>query len=214
MRKLHGLVALSFGAACALISVLVVAAIQSSPDDGYEPYGISRAEATALVDAKKRRLWEEDLAIHQTAEAGTPPPRPTPYDPPDETPFPEPTGFVEDLSPSTTMSYTNAWYGEIHGQRVEVLAGYGRYDARNGTLVVRFVGGETFADSIPGSGPLRIESINTGSALISARLSGETFVFDFAAFALSSPTPAVNPGTVAPIQPPTTPVAGETSAIP
>jgi hypothetical protein len=212
-RSLLAAIVIALGAS--MVAIVVTRAMQSPPEEPYSPYGISPQDATAITDPEKKRLWEEDLAIYRTARAGTPRPRPSPYLPPYESPVPEPTGFVEDLGPGTTVSYTNAWYGEFAGQQVTVLAGYSRYGALRGVLMVT-VGDHAFGRSLTGTGPLRVVRVGAGVAHIEAEFAGDTFVFDFATMALSAPTaPAVSPTPLASGSPNTTatadPVASTTA---
>jgi hypothetical protein len=184
-------IALLSGGSGALTLVMVAVGMQAGTD-GYAPYGISADDATALT-GESRELWEADLAIHQTAIAGTPGPRGTPYDPPYETPIPEPTGFV---GPNSTMSmgFGNAWYGEFEGQRIALFAGFSRYDETEGMFLVT-EGGPAWGPNVitqtfPGSGPLLITGVADGVANIQAVLTGLTYVFDIASMTMSSPAPA------------------------
>jgi hypothetical protein len=196
--------------------VTMVALGMQEPGDDYSPYGISADDAAELT-GESRELWELDLAIHQTAIAGTPGPRGTSFDPPVETPVPQPTGFVSPNS-TTNMGFGNAWYGESSGERVAIFAGFSKYDETTGMVLV--TDGRppwdtnSYMQLFPGTGPLLVVDVVNGIAQLSAVSSAVTYAFDIGALTMSSPTPGsgvASPTTAAAIAT-QTPVSSNTAA--
>jgi hypothetical protein len=157
-------------------------------------------DATRITEPEKQAFWNAEHLRQQTAAAVTPIGRGTPYRPPvDFTPRSLPTGIRPDGNPIGGMIFNNSWYGVLQGQRIAVRAGWIQSSGL-GVIAVEY-SSEAPRNNISapaGIGKLRLVSEVGGVFTVIAE-SGETFLFDVENLALSSPTPAVSPGTPEPI---------------